>query len=151
MIVSGFFCKGWSNLSKDVLVLVVCWPAGLNRSFIYKELKLLKYSKVIELINCSNWSSSVTNWFYQIQIRLYVLYYSDSDKRICISFDVFVILTFICCLCLDTKGNTHNQNEVATQHYIVVWKSIFSIKTHESFINFIDNFQNHRFSRNVFI
>ena len=46
------FRNGWLNLNKEVLVVVVFWPAGLNKSFVYKGLKLLKHWKAIELIHC---------------------------------------------------------------------------------------------------
>ena len=44
----------WLTLNKDVLVAVVVWSVSLNTSFIYKGLKYLNYSRVIELIHCSN-------------------------------------------------------------------------------------------------
>ena len=49
-----FFSKVVFNLSKDVLVSVMCSPAELNTSSINEGLKLLKYLKVIELIHCLN-------------------------------------------------------------------------------------------------
>ena len=45
-----FFRKGWFDFIKDslILVLVLFWPDGLNKSFIYKGQEL----KVVELIHC---------------------------------------------------------------------------------------------------
>ena len=47
-------CKGCFNLSKDALVLAMCWPAGWSTSFIYKWLKLLICLDAIELMHCLN-------------------------------------------------------------------------------------------------
>ena len=67
------FRNGWFNFSKDALVVVLGWLAGLNMSFIND----------IELLNCSKWSfsgsqlilfkfiSSYMSSFIQIQTELH--------------------------------------------------------------------------------
>ena len=47
-----FFCKGWLNSNKDVLVIILFWQASLD-TFIYGGLVLLKSLNVSELIHCS--------------------------------------------------------------------------------------------------
>ena len=103
------FRNNWLNLNKEALVAEVFWPAGLNKSFIYKRLKLFKYLKVIELISDFThlW---VTNSFSQIRLNLYELHYLNSDRSERTCFWVFVILTLICYLGSDTKLSTHYRN-----------------------------------------
>ena len=74
------------------------------------------------------WCSLLFLWvaglFSQIRLSLYGLCYLNSNRRICICFALFVILTVICYLGLDTKLSTYNQNEVALDHCKVVYEEV---------------------------
>ena len=63
------FCNCWLSLNKEVLVAEVFWPAGVNTWFTYKGLKLLKYLKVIELMQYSNRSLMGSQFFFSNSVR----------------------------------------------------------------------------------
>ena len=74
-IYERFFClwlvfpNSWLNLNREVLVVIAFWTAGLNTSFIYKGLKLLKWLKVIELIHILNWSFMGNQFIFSNSIK----------------------------------------------------------------------------------
>ena len=101
------FGNGWLNVNKEALVAEVFWSAGVNTSFIYKGLKLLKYLKVVEqIVRTDNlW---LANLFFQIRLSPYGRYYIFSDRSKCICDGGFIILSLICYLDWHKKLSTHN-------------------------------------------
>ena len=77
------FRKGWFSLRKDVLVLVLRWPAGLKTSFIYAGHLLLKDLKVIKLMHCSKRSFMESQVIFSNSVKpMWSLLFKFKQKRI---------------------------------------------------------------------
>ena len=110
---------------KDVQVVVLGWPAGLNTSYIYGGLVLLQNLNDIQLVICLKqlfMGSQLicSNSFCPICAVL--LYYSNLDRGICIYFGVSAILTLIFFLSKGAKLNKHNQNGAVLESYKVIYE-----------------------------